>query len=79
MRHDDAVYLGHMLDTAIKDGLGLFDALCEDEIAGFLAAGHAAGLEVAFQDHLSKAHDRSNDMRIRCAQTTTSYCLKSLL
>jgi (5-formylfuran-3-yl)methyl phosphate synthase len=36
-----------MLDTAIKDGLGLFDALSQDELAAFVSAGHAAGLEVA--------------------------------
>ena len=36
-----------MLDTAIKDGASLFDALSQDEIAAFIAAAHAAGLKVA--------------------------------
>jgi (5-formylfuran-3-yl)methyl phosphate synthase len=45
-----------MLDTAIKDGLGLFDALSQDEIAGFLAAGHAAGLEVALAGSVKAKH-----------------------
>ena len=36
-----------MLDTAIKDGLGLFNALTEDELTTFVSAGHAAGLQVA--------------------------------
>jgi len=45
-----------MLDTAIKDGRGLFDALTEDELAAFVSAGHAAGLQVALAGSL-KAKD----------------------
>jgi len=36
-----------MVDTAIKDGQGLFDAMTLDEIEEFVEAGHEAGLEVA--------------------------------
>jgi uncharacterized protein (UPF0264 family) len=36
-----------MLDTAIKDGTTLFQALAPDELAGFVRAAHAADLQVA--------------------------------
>jgi uncharacterized protein (UPF0264 family) len=36
-----------LLDTAIKDGRGLFDWLTPDELATFVAEAHALGLEAA--------------------------------
>jgi (5-formylfuran-3-yl)methyl phosphate synthase len=41
-----------MLDTAVKDGTSLFDALSEGEIAGFLSAAGAAGLATALAGSL---------------------------
>lgn len=45
-----------MLDTAIKDGTSLLDALSEGEIAGFLAAARAAGLATALAGSLRASH-----------------------
>jgi len=45
-----------MLDTAIKDGTGLFDALGEDELSAFTAAARAAGLKVALAGSLHARH-----------------------
>ena len=36
-----------LLDTAIKDGRGLFDWLTPDELAAFVAEAHALGLQAA--------------------------------
>jgi (5-formylfuran-3-yl)methyl phosphate synthase len=38
---------GCLLDTAVKDGRGLFEWLDPDELAALVAEGHAAGLEMA--------------------------------
>jgi hypothetical protein len=45
-----------MLDTAIKDGSSLFDALSEAEIGAFVAAAHAAGLKVALAGSVKASH-----------------------
>jgi uncharacterized protein (UPF0264 family) len=45
-----------MLDTAVKDGASLFDALSEAEIAGFLVAARAAGLATALAGSLRAGH-----------------------
>ena len=45
-----------MLDTAIKDGTTLFDALPEEEIAAFVSACRAAGLQVALAGSLRLGH-----------------------
>ncbi len=45
-----------MLDTAVKDGTSLFDALSEGEIAGFLSAAGAAGLATALAGSLRASH-----------------------
>jgi uncharacterized protein (UPF0264 family) len=45
-----------MLDTAVKDGASLFDALSEAEITGFLAAARAAGLATALAGSLRASH-----------------------
>ena len=45
-----------MLDTAVKDGTSLFDALSEAEISGFLAAARAAGLATALAGSLRAGH-----------------------
>jgi (5-formylfuran-3-yl)methyl phosphate synthase len=38
---------GCLLDTAVKDGRGLFEWLTPDALEALVAAGHAAGLEMA--------------------------------
>ena len=38
---------GCLLDTAVKDGRGLFEWLSADALAALVADGHAAGLEMA--------------------------------
>lgn len=45
-----------MLDTALKDGATLFDAVDEAELAGFAAAARAAGLGVALAGSLGLRH-----------------------
>jgi uncharacterized protein (UPF0264 family) len=45
-----------MVDTAIKDGTTLFDALSVEEIAAFVQAAQAAGLQVALAGSLQQAH-----------------------
>ena len=45
-----------MLDTAVKDGASLFDALSEAEIAAFLVAARAAGLATALAGSLRAGH-----------------------
>lgn len=45
-----------MVDTAIKDGQSLFDALTVDEIRDFVDRGHAAGMLVALAGSISLAH-----------------------
>jgi uncharacterized protein (UPF0264 family) len=45
-----------MVDTAIKDGTTLFDALSYEEIAAFVQAARAAGLRVALAGSLQQAH-----------------------
>jgi uncharacterized protein (UPF0264 family) len=45
-----------MLDTAIKDGATLFDALSREEIAAFVSAAHAAGLKVALAGSVKAEH-----------------------
>ncbi len=45
-----------MLDTAVKDGASLFDALSEAEIGGFLAAARGAGLATALAGSLRAGH-----------------------
>jgi uncharacterized protein (UPF0264 family) len=45
-----------MVDTAIKDGTTLFDALRVEEIATFVQAARAAGLQVALAGSLQQAH-----------------------
>jgi uncharacterized protein (UPF0264 family) len=45
-----------MLDTAIKDGRTLFEALSEDELAAFVGAARAAGLRVALAGSLGLGH-----------------------
>lgn len=47
-----------MLDTAIKDGTTLFDALTEAEAAIFLAAARRAGLATALAGSLNLGHLR---------------------
>jgi (5-formylfuran-3-yl)methyl phosphate synthase len=46
-----------MVDTAIKDGSTLFDALSIDEIRDFVREGHRAGLRVALAGSLKSAHE----------------------
>jgi (5-formylfuran-3-yl)methyl phosphate synthase len=48
-----------MLDTAVKDGASLFDALSEAEIADFLAAARVAGLATALAGSLRASHLRA--------------------
>jgi (5-formylfuran-3-yl)methyl phosphate synthase len=38
---------GCLLDTAVKDGRGLFEWLTPEALAALVAEGHAAGLEMA--------------------------------
>jgi (5-formylfuran-3-yl)methyl phosphate synthase len=45
-----------MVDTAIKDGTTLFDALSVEEIAAFVQAAQAAGLRVALAGSIQQAH-----------------------
>jgi uncharacterized protein (UPF0264 family) len=49
---------GCLLDTAVKDGCGLFEWLSPDELAALVAEGHAAGLEMALAGAL-RAEDLS--------------------
>jgi (5-formylfuran-3-yl)methyl phosphate synthase len=49
---------GCLLDTAVKDGRGLFDWLTREELATLVAEGHAAGLEMALAGAL-RADDLS--------------------
>lgn len=39
--------MGVLLDTAFKDGGGLFDAMPEEDVAGWVRSAHAAALTVA--------------------------------
>ena len=43
---------GCLLDTAVKDGRGLFEWLAPDALAAFVADAHGAGLEVALAGEL---------------------------
>jgi uncharacterized protein (UPF0264 family) len=45
-----------MVDTAIKDGKDLFDALAPEEIAEFITLGHEAGLLVAVAGSVKLQH-----------------------
>jgi (5-formylfuran-3-yl)methyl phosphate synthase len=45
-----------MVDTAIKDGTTLFDALSVEEVEAFVQAARAAGLRVALAGSLQQAH-----------------------
>jgi uncharacterized protein (UPF0264 family) len=45
-----------MVDTAIKDGSTLFDALSFEEIAAFIQAARAAALRVALAGSIQQAH-----------------------
>lgn len=45
-----------MVDTAIKDGKGLFDALSVEEIQCFIEEGHRAGLRVALAGSIKAEH-----------------------
>jgi hypothetical protein len=45
-----------MVDTAIKDGKTLFDAMSEEEITQFVDAAHQAGLEVALAGSVKREH-----------------------
>jgi uncharacterized protein (UPF0264 family) len=49
---------GCLLDTAVKDGRGLFEWLTPDALAALVAEGHAAGLEMALAGAL-RAEDLS--------------------
>jgi len=49
---------GCLLDTALKDGRGLFEWLTPEALAALVAEGHAAGLEVALAGAL-RAEDLS--------------------
>ena len=49
---------GCLLDTAVKDGRGLFEWLTPDALAAVVAEGHAAGLEMALAGAL-RAEDLS--------------------
>ncbi len=46
---------GCLLDTAVKDGRGLFEHTGEEVLAAFVAEAHAAGLEVALAGALRAA------------------------
>ncbi|HZT18655.1 MAG TPA: (5-formylfuran-3-yl)methyl phosphate synthase [Dongiaceae bacterium] len=45
-----------MLDTAVKDGASLFDALAVDELEAFVAGAHAAGLQAALAGSIRAGH-----------------------
>ena len=45
-----------MVDTAIKDGKNLFDALSTEEIREFIEQGHEAGLRVALAGSIKSEH-----------------------
>jgi uncharacterized protein (UPF0264 family) len=45
-----------MLDTAVKDGTTLFDALSGDELDSFVTSAHAAGLRVALAGSIKATH-----------------------
>lgn len=45
-----------MVDTLIKDGKGLFDALSEEELSDFVTAAHERGLEVALAGSVRAEH-----------------------
>jgi uncharacterized protein (UPF0264 family) len=49
---------GCLLDTAVKDGRGLFEWLSPEAVEALVAAGHAAGLEMALAGAL-RAEDLS--------------------
>jgi (5-formylfuran-3-yl)methyl phosphate synthase len=49
---------GCLLDTAVKDGRGLFEWLTPEALAALVAEGHAAGLEMALAGAL-----RAEDLR----------------
>jgi uncharacterized protein (UPF0264 family) len=56
-----------MVDTAIKDGATLFDALSRDEIVEFVSSAHRAGLQVALAgsvkiEHLPELHRIAPDV-----------------
>jgi uncharacterized protein (UPF0264 family) len=56
-----------MVDTAIKDGSTLFDALSHDEIVDFVSSAHQAGLKVALAgsvriEHLPALHRIAPDV-----------------
>ncbi|HSB62121.1 MAG TPA: (5-formylfuran-3-yl)methyl phosphate synthase [Vicinamibacteria bacterium] len=51
----EAAVDGVMLDTAVKDGVSTFAALGEAEVAAFLAAARALGLETALAGALGPA------------------------
>ncbi len=56
-----------MVDTAIKDGKSLFDAMTIDELADFVAAGHKRGMLVALAgsvktEHLETLHELGPDI-----------------
>ena len=45
-----------MVDTAVKDGKSLFDALTFDQIKDFVERGHAAGMTVALAGSIALEH-----------------------
>ncbi|HOV52411.1 MAG TPA: (5-formylfuran-3-yl)methyl phosphate synthase, partial [Methanothrix sp.] len=45
-----------MVDTAIKDGRPTFDFMGEQDLASFVALGHANGLQVALAGSIGFAH-----------------------
>jgi hypothetical protein len=48
-----------MIDTAIKDGKNLFDAMSIDELTEFIEYAHNSGLKVALAGSIKKAHLRN--------------------
>jgi uncharacterized protein (UPF0264 family) len=50
---------GCLLDTALKDGRGLFEWLTPEELAALVAEGHAAGLDMALAGAL-----RADDLNV---------------
>ena len=46
-----------MVDTAIKDGQNLFDALSVEEMKDFIRMGHEGGMVVALAGSITQEHE----------------------
>jgi uncharacterized protein (UPF0264 family) len=64
-----------MLDTAIKDGCTLFDALRDAELRAFVEDAHAAGLAVALAGSIRLEHlERLMALRVDVVGVRSGVC-----